>query len=277
VAVAQSVLALPSSLLDQWLRTILTAEAVVLGVILLTAGLLYPVILRLFRLVLSATQNLVDSNIETLEVLGAGIAKRDSDTDAHNYRVTLYALKLAEDLGLDEDRLRRLIVGSFLHDIGKLGTPDAILHKPGRLTDDEFAVMRQHVAHGEDIIHGSRWLRLATPVVSGHHEKFDGSGYPRGLAKYDIPLEARIFALADVFDALTSERPYKQAFTLEKALDIMKDGRGTHFDADLFDRFEALAPDLHRAYAGRSDDRLREELRQATTARFRATVAALTY
>jgi HD-GYP domain-containing protein (c-di-GMP phosphodiesterase class II) len=157
--------------------------------------------------------------------------------------------------------MRGLIKGAFLHDAGKIGIRDDILHKPGRLDADEFRIMRTHVEHGLDIVKHSSWLAQAQDVVGCHHEKYDGSGYPRGLAGDAIPLEARIFAIADVFDALTSRRPYKEPLSYAATMAILEEGRGTHFDPTLLDRFAGIAPRLHAEYSGRDDARLREELR----------------
>jgi HD-GYP domain-containing protein (c-di-GMP phosphodiesterase class II) len=145
-----------------------------------------------------------------MEALGRAIAKRDSDTGAHNYRVAWIAARIAERLGLSGSAMQALIAGSFLHDVGKIGIPDAILLKPGRLDEQEMDTMRTHVAQGEEIVTGMGWLDGAQAVVAAHHEKWNGSGYPRGLAGEAIPLAARIFAVADVFDALCSKRPYKE-------------------------------------------------------------------
>ncbi len=189
---------------------------------------------------------LLQANIQMLEVLGSAIAKRDSDTSAHNYRVTLLALELAEDAGLERPALQALVKGSFLHDVGKIGISDTILLKPGRLDAAEFEIMKSHVLHGTDIVGGYGWLHDALDVVRSHHERVNGSGYPDGLVGDAIPVSARIFALADVFDALTSARPYKAALPFDEAIALMARDRGQHFDAGLFDRFERLAPELYR-------------------------------
>jgi HD-GYP domain-containing protein (c-di-GMP phosphodiesterase class II) len=200
-------------------------------------GLLYPVLMGLMKRSLKLSSTLLDSNIELIGTLGSAIAKRDSDTDSHNYRVTLYATRLAEILGRPNEEVQDLIVGAFLHDIGKIGIPDAILLKPGRLSEDEFSVMKQHVALGQQIIANNQWLRKAATVIGSHHEKYDGTGYPSGLRGDDIPLAARIFSVVDVFDALTSERPYKKAFPLEEAKRIVRDGSGKHFDPTIAHAF----------------------------------------
>ena len=133
-------------------------------------------------------------------------------------------------------------IRTFLHDVGKIGVRDSILLKPGRLDKDEYEIMKTHVRHGLDIVKRSAWLKDATDVVGYHHEKFNGEGYFENLAGEKIPIAARIFAIADVFDALTSERPYKKAFSLEQAISILKEGKETHFDPQLLDVFIDIAP-----------------------------------
>ena len=227
--------------------------ALVAGAVLLTAGVLYPLMNALQGHIVDAARDLLRSNIDTLKVLGSAIAKRDSDTHAHNFRVTVYAVRIAEALGLDDEAIRSLIKGSFLHDVGKIAVPDAILLKPGKLDEAEFTEMKTHVSHGLDIIAASNWLKDAAQVVGSHHEKVDGSGYPQGLAKDAVPLAARIFAVADVFDALTSERPYKKPLSPEKTMEILEEGRGRHFDQGVLDAFAALMPQIYDQVARRSD------------------------
>ena len=220
---------------------VLTAFVVVISALFL----LYPVLLGLTRRSLSLSKSLLDSNLELLQSLGSAIAKRDSDTDTHNYRVTLYAVRLAEAMKLDRDNIESLILGAFLHDVGKIGIPDQILLKPGRLTAEEFEIMKRHVVFGGEIIQDSTWLKRARDVVLFHHEKFDGSGYPHGNYGKDIPLGARLFAVVDVFDALTSMRPYKEPLLLEDAKNILRDGAGKHFDPDVVSTFEPIALGLY--------------------------------
>ena len=252
--------------------------AVYVGIIVLaTALLLYPVILTLTRRLVGYSENLLASNLETLEVLGSAIAKRDSDTDAHNYRVTLYSLRLAEAVELDVDKMRGLIKGAFLHDVGKIGIRDKILHKPARLEPDEFEIMKTHVNHGLDIVKRSRWLKDAVNVVGNHHEKFDGSGYPDRLSGESIPIEARIFAISDVFDALTSRRPYKEPLAFDKTMAILMEGRGQHFDPYLLDRFAEIAPELYARYNGRDDEDLRSEVRTLVNRFFVGGIETLRY
>jgi len=214
-------------------------------IVFLTTLLVYPVIIQLSNKLSLLSLSLLESNINTIKSLGSAIAKRDSDTHAHNYRVTLYAVKLAETLKLNMREIQALIKGAFLHDIGKIGIPDAILCKPDKLTETEFTVMKQHVVLGEDIVRDNRWLADAIDVVRYHHEKYDGSGYTEGLKGKDIPINAKIFALADVFDALTSKRPYKEAYPVEKALNIIRQGSGNHFDPLIVKAFETIARQMY--------------------------------
>lgn len=231
-------------------------------VVLLTAILLYPVIKGLLGRVAGLSDDLLHANMEILNVLGSAIAKRDNDTDIHNYRVTIYSISLGQEVGLSDDEMRSLIKGAFLHDVGKIGIRDSILLKPGNLTEDEFKEMKQHVRHGLDIVGRSAWLKDAAEVVGGHHEKYDGSGYLEGRSGNGIPKVARIFAVADVFDALTSKRPYKKAFALEESMKILSTGRGSHFDPEILDAFARIAPGLYDAYAGRDDSAPRDDVKR---------------
>jgi len=239
---------------------IIRGIAFAVAVVLVTSLIFYPVILRLLRRLERLSRDLLDANLEALRVLGSAIAKRDSDTDIHNYRVTIYAVRLAESLGLDESLIRILIKGAFLHDVGKIGIRDAVLLKPGRLSDEEYREMQRHVSHGLDIVRRSSWLREAEAVVGGHHEKYDGSGYDHHSGGDTIPSLARIFAIADVFDALSSRRPYKAPIAYDQVVAIMREGRGTHFDPVILDRFLDIARPLHEAYANREDDRAARDL-----------------
>jgi len=249
---------------DSVLGTVAIVAAVVAG----TTLFLLPIVIGLNRHLVSLSARLLRANVEILEVLGGAIAKRDSDTSQHNFRVTLYAVRLAEELGLDRAAIRALIKGAFLHDVGKIAIGDAILLKPGKLTEEEFAVMKTHVEHGVDIVRHSRWLDDAAPVVGGHHEKFDGSGYPRGLSGEAIPMGARIFAVVDVFDALTSRRPYKEPMPFAKAMAIIGGDSGRHFDPAVVAAFTRIAGDLHARLSAGDDDELRAAVLAATTAYF---------
>ncbi len=247
-------------------RMILTLILAV-SLVLSTSGMLYPVLLRLLRQMHATSLDLMEANLETLNVLGRASAKRDSDVDAHSYRVTIYAARLGERMGLDRQAMRSLIKGAFLHDVGKIGVRDAVLRKPGPLTPEEVEEMRQHVQHGRDIAIRAHWLNDAMEVIGGHHERYDGTGYDQGLKGQNIPLAARTFAVADVFDALTSSRPYKPALQFEVAIWMMEKESGKHFDPAIVYAFAPIARELHEAYSGRPTEELDAWLR-ANCARY---------
>jgi HD-GYP domain-containing protein (c-di-GMP phosphodiesterase class II) len=140
---------------------------------------------------------------------------------------------IVEEMGLSLEAVPGLASGALLHDVGKIGVPDAILRKPGPLTEEEAALMRSHTEIGSRMLSQVAFLRDAIPVIRHHHERYDGTGYPDGLQGEDIPMAARIFGLADTFDAMTSDRPYRRALSLDAALDELKKGAGTQFDADV--------------------------------------------
>ena len=216
-----------------------------IAAVLMTTILIYPIIIKLQKRLFSLSKSLLYSNTNILKSLGSAVAERDSDTNAHNYRVTAYSVRLAEKTGCNAAQIRALVKGAFLHDVGKIGISDTILLKPGKLTHEEFEIMKQHVAIGTKIIKSNDWLKDATDVILYHHEKYDGCGYLAGLKGKDIPVNAKIFAIADVFDALTSERPYKKPYTLEKALTIMQKESGKHFEPELFNIFLEIAKETY--------------------------------
>lgn len=219
--------------------------AILAAVASMVTGLgLYPVLRQRDGLLLRAALAIISSNFELLAVLGKLTELRGGDTAGHNLRVTCHALLFVEALKLPPENVVRAVKGALLHDVGKLVVPDSVLGKPGPLTVDERAEMATHVVRGVEVVRQSRFLAEAVPIVAAHHEHFDGSGYPNGLAGEEIPREARMFALIDVFDALTSPRVYKPAQSVTDALNTMAAGRGTHFDPELFDRFAEYAPEL---------------------------------
>lgn len=220
---------------------------------LITGLLLYPSIRLLLRRQRENLQKLYDSHIQVLDSLGLAVAKRESGTGTHNYKVTWIATTLGEKMGLSSSQIKNLIAGSFLHDVGKIATPDNILLKPGKLTDDEMVIMREHVSHGEDIVKNLGWFADSINVVSSHHEKWDGTGYPRKLSGENIPIEARIFAVADVFDALCSKRPYKDKIEFSDAISYMREQSGSHFDPSVMSEFEGLAKYMHERTHGISE------------------------
>ena len=243
--------------------------ALTLGVVLTTAAVLYSVIAVLNRSLVRLSSDLLRSNVELMEVLGSAVALRDSATDAHNYRVTAYAMAVGKALRLPATELRNLIAGAFLHDVGKIGVGDAILLKRGALMPEEIGKMRSHVSLGVGVIAGSSWLRAARDIVEFHHEKFDGSGYLAGLAGDAIPLNARLFAVIDAFDALTSRRPYKEPLSVDAAIAVLERGRGTHFDPALLDAFLGVARAVHAQIVRAGDDVLRRRVRRQVAKHFR--------
>jgi HD-GYP domain-containing protein (c-di-GMP phosphodiesterase class II) len=165
-------------------------------------------------------------------------------------------------MGMSGQPMQSLIAGSFLHDVGKIGIPDSILLKPGKLDADEAAVMRTHVGQGEDIVGGTTWLDGAKAVVAAHHEWWDGSGYPRQLAGEAIPLAARIFAVADVFDALCSKRPYKEPMSFAVVMAILERDSGSHFDPAVMTVFRAMAREIFERLGACSEDDCRKLLEE---------------
>jgi two-component system response regulator RpfG len=172
----------------------------------------------------------------------AGLAdQRDAVTGAHLKRMAKYSALIARCIGMNEDQIEAIELAAPMHDIGKIGIPDAILQKRGQLTAEEITIMKAHPQIGYEILKGSpsRFLQAAAIIAQSHHEKFDGTGYPAGLKGKNIPIEARIVALADVFDALTSERPYKPAWEWDAAIEHIVEQKGKHFDPELVDVFLA--------------------------------------
>lgn len=188
--------------------------------------------LSLEQRLLSSMHEVEERERETLSRLARAIEYRDTGTSAYLERMAHIAGLIAEQLGMFEDEVRMIEMAAPLHDMGKIAIPDAILMKPGPLTDLETALMRRHPRIGHELLSGSqnRFIQVGAVIALRHHERFDGSGYPDGLAGDDIPIEARIVAAADVLDALLSPRPYKPAWSLEAALGYMRDQSGLHFD-----------------------------------------------
>lgn len=252
-------------IVPQWQRDEIQSAAIKIALIASLAALLcgatiYPIVVTLSAENERKTLEVLDSHIAMMEALGRAIAKRDSDTGAHNYRVAWIAARIGEELGLSGGTMQALIAGAFLHDVGKIGIPDAILLKPGRLDEKEMAAMRTHVGLGEEIVTGMGWLDGAHEVVAAHHEKWNGGGYPRQLMGDAIPLSARIFAVADVFDALSSTRPYKDPMPFGQVMEILKKDTGAHFDPSVMAVFECIAQDVREKLRDGSEQRARELL-----------------
>lgn len=178
---------------------------------------------------------------ETIFCLAKAAEYRDPETGAHILRMAHYSKHIARYMGLSEEKLELLLEAAPMHDVGKVGTPDMILLKPGKLTEAEFSIMKQHAVIGYEILNtsNSHILKEAANIALNHHEKFDGTGYPSKKKGDDIPLFARIVAVADVFDALTSERPYKKAWSMEQASQFLRDNSGSHFDPTCVEAFFA--------------------------------------
>ncbi|MBD3402802.1 response regulator [candidate division GN15 bacterium] len=202
-------------------------------------------------------EDVQQSYMQAIRALAAAIEARDACTAGHTDRVSRLAIVIAEALGWEESRIDDLRVGCMLHDIGKIGVPDSILNKADKLTEEELETMISHPMVGLKIIHGIDLLRPAIPYISAHHERYDGNGYPRGLAGDEIPIEGRLLAVADTFDAILSDRPYRKGAPLKVAVDELIKHRGTQFDPELVDVFIGLLKagkvDLNDLY-GRDED-----------------------
>jgi putative two-component system response regulator len=192
------------------------------------------------EMVQARTEELRRTRLQVVRHLGRAAEYRDNETGLHIVRMSQVSALLARSMGWTEDMCELMLHASPMHDIGKIGIPDAILLKPGRLTPDEFEVMKTHTTMGADMMSGneSELLNLARTIAQTHHEKWDGTGYPKGLAGEDIPLAGRIVAVADVFDALTSSRPYKKPWPVEQAVAFVKENAGRHFDPTVVTHFE---------------------------------------
>ena len=197
-----------------------------------------------------ALDSLEDAYRSTLRALTAALETRDSETHGHSERVVSYSLRLGREYGLDSGQMKALEFGSLLHDIGKIGVPDSILRKPAKLTDEEWVRMREHPSHGQQILRGIQFLAGAAKVVAQHHEKWDGSGYPLGLKADDIDLCARIFSVADAFDAMTSDRVYRLGKSYEDSAHELDEWAGKQFDPKVVEAFHRVPPvdweELHR-------------------------------
>ncbi len=198
------------------------------------------------RLVCERTQQIRLTQLEIVQRLSRAAEYRDNETGEHILRMSHISALLARHFGWDEERVELMLHASPMHDIGKIGIPDRILLKPGRLDPEEWAIMQTHATIGGEILDGSKseLIRLAREIALTHHEKWDGSGYPQGLAGEAIPESGRIVALADVFDALTSARVYKPAWKVEDALDWIRQQSGKHFDPRLLGIFFEILPQI---------------------------------
>ena len=197
----------------------------------------------------AALQQVQSTYESTLQALGAAIDLRDSETAGHSQRVCRYSLEIARVMGLSGRHLENIARGAYLHDIGKIGLPDGILLKPGPLTADEREIMQQHVQVGFELVKGIPFLADAAEIILTHHERYDGSGYLRGLKAEQIPVSGRIFAVADTLDAITSNRPYHRASSFEVARDTIRREAGRQFDPKVVEVFLSIREDTWPAIA----------------------------
>ena len=188
----------------------------------------------------SSNENLIHTYETTLEGWAKALELRDFETKGHSQRVTNLTFLLTQHMGVNEEEAAHYCRGALVHDIGKMGIPDNILLKPGPLTDDEWGIMRQHTNYAYDLLAQIAFLRPALAIPIYHHERWDGSGYPIGLQKEEIPISARIFAVIDVWDALKSDRPYRLAWPIDKVISYLIENKGTQFDPDIVDLFLKL-------------------------------------
>jgi len=207
------------------------------------------------------TQELSDTRLEIIRRLGRAGEYRDNETGMHVIRMSKSCQRMALAAGLGEEVAEVILNASPMHDVGKIGIPDAILLKPGKLNSEEWEIMKTHSEIGADILseHSSDMIKMAQHIALTHHEKWDGSGYPNCLKGEEIPIEGRIAAICDVFDALTSDRPYKEAWPVEKAVTFINENSGSHFDPNLVKLFNEILPEILNIRNQYADDALEEE------------------
>lgn len=205
----------------------------------------------------NAVLRIQESSLETIHILSKAAEYRDENTASHIYRMTDYSVAIARNIGLSEKIVESILYAAPLHDVGKIGIPDNILLKPGKLTADEFNTMKQHTLIGAGILENSKtgFIRLGETIALTHHEWWNGKGYPRGLKEREIPLEGRIITVADVFDALTTKRPYKEAFPLDLSFRIISENRGRQFDPDVVDAFFSIQSEILKIYEKYKDNK----------------------
>jgi len=204
----------------------------------------------MFEELKQSNRELTEAYNATIEGWSKALEFRDRETGGHSLRVTDMTVKIAEAMGMSSEEIAHLSRGAMLHDIGKMGIPDGILLKPGKLTDEEWAIMRTHPQIAYDLLSPIKFLERSLDIPYCHHEKWDGTGYPQGLKGEDIPIGARIFAVVDVWDALRSDRPYKKAYSFEKSLEIIRKGSGSHFDPAIVEIFfELFVKDVEKLAA----------------------------
>lgn len=198
--------------------------------------------------VLKRTRELYDTRLDVIHRLARAAEFRDQETGMHIIRMSKYCEALAKEIGMSDLQRELLLAASPLHDIGKIAIPDSILLKPGKLDPQEWEIMKTHTTIGSELLSGSHsaFMKMAANIALTHHEKWDGTGYPQGLKEIQIPLVGRICGLCDVFDALTSSRPYKKAWSFEEAIEEIKKEKGKHFDPALLESFLGILPEIKR-------------------------------
>jgi putative two-component system response regulator len=203
-----------------------------------------------------ALQRIKTASLDTIYRLSMASEYRDEETGAHIKRVSRYSAAIARKMGMDENTIETILYAAPMHDLGKIGIPDQILMKRGKLDPAEWKIIKFHTVIGAKILHGAEaeFIKLGEVIALSHHEKWDGSGYPNGEKGQQIPIAGRIVAIADVFDGLTSKRPYKEAFPTEVSLAIVKQGRGTHFDPDVADAFFGIQDEIINIKKQHSED-----------------------
>jgi len=207
---------------------------------------LYDQQIELERQVKEKTKELMETRVAIIEKLSSAAEYKDADTGLHVTRMSKYCYIIAKKYGFRNNEAELLLSAAPMHDVGKIGIPDHVLEKPGKLNDEEWEIMRTHSAIGKDILGEEEYplLKLAGIVALEHHEKWNGKGYPNGIEGENIDINSRIVAVIDVFDALTSERPYKKAWEVERAVDVIKEDSGTHFDPKVVEAFIKSLPEI---------------------------------
>jgi HD-GYP domain-containing protein (c-di-GMP phosphodiesterase class II) len=227
--------AIPDADAEAWFQTVKG-----LAFVVVSAGVLYVLTRRYLTRAERTSEQLREAYDQTLEGWAAALDIRDHSTGQHTQRVTDLTVALAERFGIEGSELDDIRRGATLHDIGKMAVPDAVLGKEGPLDDEDWRLIRRHPDMALRMLSGISFLEQALPIPWCHHEKWDGTGYPRGLAGAAIPFPARLFAVVDVYDALTSERPYREPLTAMAALSYIGEHSGSHFDPDVVDGFVAM-------------------------------------
>jgi HD-GYP domain-containing protein (c-di-GMP phosphodiesterase class II) len=241
-------------------QRVLSTLLIGIGGVLLCSILMYLGMIFMNNRLISNSAELNRANGFLLRALGAALARVDTGDVRHNHRILIYGVRLAEKQGRSRTQIRSLIMGSFLHDIGMLSIDTSTLQKPSGLDEEERKQISQHPRTGGSWLKKIHWLRPGLSIVKSHHEKYDGSGYPVGTSHDKIPFDARIFAIVDAFDALTSDRFYRKQLEVHAALGVLEQGSGVHFDPVILSAFVEIAPPLHTVVSNLELNKLDREL-----------------